>query len=74
MHGENGPDKGNNLKALVVVGPDSGATINIKAAVAPGQHISEHLQLLKVVLHAAKIGACLGISRLINTDNIMLGG
>jgi hypothetical protein len=32
LHGENGPDKGNNLKALVVVGPDSGATINIKAA------------------------------------------
>jgi hypothetical protein len=33
-----------------------------------------HLQLLKMILYAAKIAACLGISRSINTDIIMLGG
>jgi hypothetical protein len=34
--------------------------------------LPEHLQLLKVVLHSAKIAACPGISWPINADIIML--
>jgi hypothetical protein len=33
-----------------------------------------HLQLLKVILYAAKIAACLGISGPLNANVLMLGG